>query len=355
MKYNTLLTLQNKYNAEYRTKDQIIFGNYQGYSFYLQLDDRNFSHTLIVNAKTTNNDDVKSQLKAIAVDYQNIDGFKYENRHVMIHFLPYVEEKKTIDSIIQVFDKICQYLEANDFANSCDLSNNKSDVELYETVKKEKMFLSNEYVTKWNKEVEQKYLEEEKKPFNLPLSLIVSILFTLPGSALWILMYRYAINYSGAIGGALIMIGAFIGYTIISKKLDKKALINVTIISTAIIIITQFFAFNTFIYYLLVNNKYFPVSNYFDTLQYYSIIFNVVEYPKTLIFSICEAIILATIVLTFYARAVYVRRINAYGAKKVVTDIIYTDDDDNDEDQTKTSEDNTVKKKKKEIPYDDEE
>jgi hypothetical protein len=353
MKYNTLSTLQKKFLAEYRMKDQIIFGNYQGYCFYLQLDDKNFSHTLIINAKSEDNPGVEAVLKQLMVEYVNIDTFKYEKGHVSIHFLPFVEESKTIDSIYQVFDRLTQYLKENNYTNCCDLTNIVTDVELYETPKKEKLFVSATYANEWNQKEEDKYKEEEKKPFNLPLSLLISFLCMLPGSAIWILMFkdmRTISNINGLIGGALIMLGGFIGYTLISKKLDKKALGNVTILSAIMIVITQFFAFNTGAYFLLEGNQYFPHKHYFDVFQYYSIILTVNDYAKALIFSFCESIIAATIVLTFYARAVYVRRVNAYGVSKVVTDVIYAED----EDENEVKDEEVTKSKKKEKPYDEE-
>ena len=341
MKYSTLLALVRHFEAEYRMKDQVIFGNYKGFSFYLELDDKTFTHNLVINAKGDDNGELLHQLKTIAHDYENIDNLLYENGHICIHFLPYVEEKKTINSIIDTFEKTVTYLQEHGFTNACDKSSDTKLVELYETNKKQKLFLSESFAAKWNQEEVEKYNQEQKRPYRLSLALLLAFALSLIGGGLWVLVYKQenAAGASGFLGGCLIPLGAGIGYYLISKKFDRKSILSIIAISTIVIIAAQFFAFNYFAYDLLKNNGNFEdVVNFFDTLPHYELVLSINVYVKDLVFSAIIAVLMATIVIFSIATPAYFRKINAYGAKLVLTDIVYSDEEEEDEEEPKKDE-----------------
>jgi hypothetical protein len=341
MKYKSLKVLKEKFSAEYRVKEQMIYGNYRGYGFYLKLNDQNFTHTLILNAKGNEVELLKKKLKEIAANYENIKEFNYENGRVMVHFLPYVEEEKTISSIEVATDNLINVLSEHEFINASDFENDIHDeIELFETNKKEKIFISEAYAEKLNEEVYNEYLDYINKPYRKWLAILLSIIFTVPGVLLWILLYDNRVQYCGLIGGALIMLCGFLGYYLVAKKSTNKILIYLSVLSFIVILIGQFFAFNNFVYNL--TSRYYEIDHFFAVFEYYPIILNINYALGDLIFSFSGAIIGATVALTLLLRNVYVRRVNAYGAIKVTSD----------EDEYEDNEDEDENKEDKEEPLD---
>ena len=124
----------------------MIFGKYQGFNFYLALEDKNFTHTLVMNASGVFQGLLKEKLQEIASKHENIDTTDYQNNKIMMHFLPYVEESKTISSIESAVNELTNFLSENGFTNKSEKDDDTSDdIDLFETNKKEKLFISNEY------------------------------------------------------------------------------------------------------------------------------------------------------------------------------------------------------------------
>ena len=86
MRYKSLKALKQTFDANYRVKDQMIFGKYQGFNFYLTLDDKNFTHTLVMNASGVYQGLLKEKLQEIASKHENIDATDYQNNKIMMHF-----------------------------------------------------------------------------------------------------------------------------------------------------------------------------------------------------------------------------------------------------------------------------
>lgn len=329
MRYKSLKALKQTFDANYRVKDQMIFGKYQGFNFYLALEDKNFTHTLVMNASGVFQGLLKEKLQEIASKHENIDATDYKNNKIMMHFLPYVEESKTISSIESAVNELTNFLSENGFTNKSEKDDDTSDdIDLFETNKKEKLFISNEYAKEWNQLIEQEYEYYLNKPYKKWLAIILSIVFALPIIGIWLLLYTERVSFSGLIAGSLMMLLSFFGYYLISKKITNKILVFLSITTFIVIIIGQFFSFNHFVYNLILHST-IPINHYFETFEHFSAVLNINFILADLIYSISGAIIGATIVLTFLLRSVYVRRVNAYGALKVYSDEEeYADDED---------------------------
>lgn len=89
-------------------------------------------------------------------------------------------------------------------------------------------------------------VEEGKPRSNVILGTVGAILGALLGSIIWVVIYQF--GYIAALAGIAIVIGAFKGYTLLSKRNDIKAAVISIVVSVIVVFLAHCFCWGLDIY-----------------------------------------------------------------------------------------------------------
>lgn len=224
-------------------------GLYKGYYVTIHM---NQGFLLRINYKLPDNYDlnafknraygVMNQLKVAEkkVSQTNVGDHVFE-----VRMMPANLAKNTIAMIDSVTNHLIGFLQTEGAATGCELCGSEYDVSSF-NVNGAPHFLCSTCARQSLSQLEAERQSRSSQKSNPILGIIGALIGSLPGVALWALIYQA--GYIAGLAGIVVVLGAMKGYSMLGKNLDRKGVVICVLISLAMIIFANDFSLRLMVY-----------------------------------------------------------------------------------------------------------
>lgn len=236
MSLSTLQLFSNEQNLTLNEEKRLVYGKYQDYEIAIKFLPEGLYYLNIpfnLSSKEINNN-LETLFKTLKSNINTIEVLKYEDGSINL-LLHSINSDDDLNNFKSILKDIINFLKENSLVSACTSCGSLENLSL-SLINNNPVYLCNNCSLEFNKHIEN----EKDNPFNAKkfiLGIIGALLFTIPGVALWVIIYNA--GYIASIVGFVISFLAIKGYRTLGGKLNTAAAISTVIITFIMIYVSQ--------------------------------------------------------------------------------------------------------------------
>lgn len=221
----------------------MVCGMYKGYYVTVHM---NQGFLIRINYKLAENMDLNSfknraygVLNQLRVTEKKISQTNVGDYVIEVKLMPANLAKNTTPMIDSVTNHLIGFLQAEGAGTGCQMCGTEYDVSSYD-VNGAPHFLCSDCARSSLNQLEAERQSKSNVKSNLPLGLIGALIGSLPGVALWVIIFQG--HWIAGVAGMVIFLGAMKGYEILGKNVDRKGVVVCALITVIMIFLANDFA-----------------------------------------------------------------------------------------------------------------
>lgn len=221
----------------------MVCGMYKGYYVTVHM---NQGFLIRVNYKLAENMDLNGfknraygVLNQLRVTEKKVSQTNVGDYVIEVKLMPASLAKNTIPMIDSVTNHLIGFLQAEGAGTGCQLCGAEYDVSSYD-VNGVPHFLCSTCARQSMNQFEAERQSKSNVKSNLPLGIIGALIGSLPGVALWVIIFQA--HWIAGVAGMVIFMGAMKGYEILGKSVDRKGVVVCALITVIMIFFANDFS-----------------------------------------------------------------------------------------------------------------